>query len=383
MSLAATLRPFSPNAPNATALRYGEFTKPGATNNTTTRSFFQDPSYLTLTRQLAHLSHLILLTPDPRSFTNNNDNEDLTPLQQQTQADLSSPLPYHRTKWLHNIDGARTLLLQLERKAQSIQGSRTRGNVQRDLVEKRGVVRKLRARVEEYARDAERERGQYRDMRRGGDEALRWTTTAASTDEGEPETLWDVLVQQREEKRKRNAPEQDPSAVDADTEATSLTEDDTTEKEERDRDALLHTSSTLTRRRGTEQETFDKANSTSFKPPTTNSNLSAHEKTLLSASRDQEDLSTSLLSMAAQLKQQAKAFQFSLDQDQGILGRAMEGLDRNIGGMEAASKNMQFLKRMSEGEGWLGRMKLYAMIGGMWRRRSYWCLLGRSCGSSK
>ncbi|KAI9874871.1 MAG: hypothetical protein M1823_007592, partial [Watsoniomyces obsoletus] len=96
------------------------------------------------------------------------------------------------------------------------------------------------------------------------------------------------------------------------------------------------------------------------------SGLDPSERAMLDASRTQEDLSTSLVSMAAQLKQQARAFQFSLDKDKGILDRALEGLDRNLSGMEAASKKMQFLKRMSEGEGWWGRMKLYALIFGMW-----------------
>ncbi len=73
-----------------------------------------------------------------------------------------------------------------------------------------------------------------------------------------------------------------------------------------------------------------------------------------------------MISMAAQLKQQAKAFQFSLGQDKSLLDRALEGLDKNETGMPAASKNMQFLKRMSEEQGFFGRLKLYAMIGAMW-----------------
>ena len=90
------------------------------------------------------------------------------------------------------------------------------------------------------------------------------------------------------------------------------------------------------------------------------------ERAMLDSSRVQEDLTKSLVDMAAQLKQQARKFQFSLEQDKGLLDRALEGLDRNLTGMEAASKNMQFLKRMSEGEGWWGRIKLYALIFGMW-----------------
>lgn len=94
--------------------------------------------------------------------------------------------------------------------------------------------------------------------------------------------------------------------------------------------------------------------------------VSAHEKSMHASAADQEALTSSLVSLAAQLKQQTRAFQFGLDQDKGLLNRALEGLEGNITGLEAASKNMQFLKRMSEGEGWWGRMKLYAIIFAMW-----------------
>jgi hypothetical protein len=94
--------------------------------------------------------------------------------------------------------------------------------------------------------------------------------------------------------------------------------------------------------------------------------MQSTERSLLDSSRVQEDITASLVNMAAQLKQQGRAMQSSLEQDKGILGRAIQGLDINLGGMEAASKNMAFLRRMSEEEGWLGRMKLYAMIFGMW-----------------
>ena len=87
---------------------------------------------------------------------------------------------------------------------------------------------------------------------------------------------------------------------------------------------------------------------------------------MLNTSRVHEDITGSLVNMAAQLKQEQRKLQFNLEQDKGILGRAMEGLDVSLSGMEAASKNMKFLTRMSEEEGWLGRLKLYAMIFGMW-----------------
>ena len=48
-----------------------------------------------------------------------------------------------------------------------------------------------------------------------------------------------------------------------------------------------------------------------------------------------------------------------------MLERAAEGLDKNEVGMEAAQRRMGFLRRASEGRGWLGRMKMYAYIAGL------------------
>lgn len=40
-------------------------------------------------------------------------------------------------------------------------------------------------------------------------------------------------------------------------------------------------------------------------------------------------------------------------------------MDRNVTGLEAASKRMGYLRQMSEGKGWWGRMMLYAWIFGL------------------
>ena len=78
------------------------------------------------------------------------------------------------------------------------------------------------------------------------------------------------------------------------------------------------------------------------------------------------NLTTSLLSLAQSLRASSTAFSTSLEADTEVLNRATEGLDKSATGMEAASKRMGLLKRMSEGKGWWGRMMLYAWIGGLW-----------------
>lgn len=332
MSLTATLRPnaFSFNGPNSLG-----------TSRNDPQPFQHEPNYVNLNRMLTRFTHLILLIPSPNAPT-----EDITPLQQQIQSDLWSPLPFHRTKWLHNIEGARNLLLQLERTAQGIKVQRTRQNVQRDLAEKRTTIKRLRNKVEEIGREVERSK----------DDTWRLPVEAESS-----ETLYDLLQQQRLVRQPSMADADQPTHESTDvTQVGSQQPLDDMEQEKQSRNELFNGSSTI-RRRDKRPSPNDEDS-----PIATATGVSAHERSLNASAANQEELSSSLLSLAAQLKQQTKAFQFSLDQDKGLFDRALDGLDRNITGMEAASKNMQFLKRMSEGEGWLGRMKLYAIIFGMW-----------------
>ena len=44
---------------------------------------------------------------------------------------------------------------------------------------------------------------------------------------------------------------------------------------------------------------------------------------------------------------------------------ATDGLDKNTSGLDAAQKRMGYLRRMTEGRGWRGRMMMYAWIGGL------------------
>lgn len=73
-----------------------------------------------------------------------------------------------------------------------------------------------------------------------------------------------------------------------------------------------------------------------------------------------------LVSLARALKDSSTQFSSSLDNDTETLKRAVDGLDKNTTGMDAAGQRMGLLKRMSEGKGWWGRMMLYAWIAGLW-----------------
>ena len=87
---------------------------------------------------------------------------------------------------------------------------------------------------------------------------------------------------------------------------------------------------------------------------------------LESSTSAQNDLTTSLLDLAQKLKASSHSFSASLTADTEHLDRAVEGLDKNTAGLEAAGKRMGMLRRMSEGKGLWGRLMLYAWIAGLW-----------------
>lgn len=89
---------------------------------------------------------------------------------------------------------------------------------------------------------------------------------------------------------------------------------------------------------------------------TTTEALLTHNRT------EQENLTTAMLSMAAQLKQQSRAFAASLEGEKDVLNRAAQGLDKNELGLEAAQRKMGFLRSYTEGKGWWGRMVMYVWI---------------------
>lgn len=89
------------------------------------------------------------------------------------------------------------------------------------------------------------------------------------------------------------------------------------------------------------------------------------EKMLSHNRSEQESLTESLLSMAKALKSSTQAFSHSLESEKDIMDRATEGLDRNSSGLEAASRRMGYLRTMTEGRGWWGRMLMYAWIFGL------------------
>lgn len=92
----------------------------------------------------------------------------------------------------------------------------------------------------------------------------------------------------------------------------------------------------------------------------------ATAEALLDRQRQEQDaLSESILMMAGALKASSQRFSSTLEQDKNVLSRAGEGMDKTERGMDAASRRMGTLRRMTEGKGWWGRMMLYAWVYGL------------------
>lgn len=88
---------------------------------------------------------------------------------------------------------------------------------------------------------------------------------------------------------------------------------------------------------------------------------------MMSHNRSEQDALTSgLLGLARALKESTVNFGQSLEAEKDIMKRAEGSLEKSSLGMEAAGRKMGTLRKMSEGQGWWGRVKLYGMIFGLW-----------------
>lgn len=88
---------------------------------------------------------------------------------------------------------------------------------------------------------------------------------------------------------------------------------------------------------------------------------------LMSHNRSEQDaLTKGLLGLARSLKESTVNFGASLEAEKDVMKRAEGSLEKSSLGMEAAGRKMGTLRRMSEGQGWWGRVKLYGCIFALW-----------------
>ncbi|KAH7092228.1 hypothetical protein FB567DRAFT_463258 [Paraphoma chrysanthemicola] len=274
---------------------------------------YPDTASINLNRLLSRLERIVLVDPSPQLRKSN----------------------YERARVSANIEHARTLLLNLEHNASTIPSKSKKAALQTDLQQKRELIKQLNQRIYDL--------NQLDDSISEG---------SVDSDDEDEDTFPSYAPRIQAE-----------AGRDVST---------STEGNEALRNAAENLTSEL-RRRG-KVDAAQGAQSASgnslfpSKSTTTTCDPSLPQtEALLSHHRDeQESLTTSLLDMAKQLKQQSLLFGQTLESDKSIVDRAVSGLDQNQLNMDAASRRMGTLRKMTEGRGWFARMKLYALIFGLW-----------------
>ncbi|KAL8950783.1 MAG: hypothetical protein Q9222_003190 [Ikaeria aurantiellina] len=226
---------------------------------------------------------------------------------------------FERTKTSANLEYARTLLLRLEHESSNLKIQSRKQDRQKTLLAQRALIKRLTERLRELDNQD--------------------SDAYSSESEGE-----DLLGEQSQSQPPLN------------TNLPIAFQSGGTDRRNQDKPSEAQ----LRNRLGLSQPQPGSAGTSTALPP----NPTAQQ--LESHSTEQMDLTSSMVSLVAQLKSSTLAFSSSLDLDDEALSRAQEGLEKNESGLDAAGKRMGMLRRMSEGQGWWGRMMLYAWIGGLW-----------------
>ncbi|ESZ91906.1 hypothetical protein SBOR_7700 [Sclerotinia borealis F-4128] len=255
-----------------------------------------------------------------------------------------------------NLEYARGLLVHVEQDAQNIKVQSRKQEIGADLVRKSHLIQRLSERLEELLELASYEE-EGEDSSEGEDLLAHDQDTPSETTEGTNTT--------RDEERSTPSP-------------TDYTPPPNTHMESLPSPVQTHFSqppeSSTLRSRNHRAELFETASrqahttstSNSKSAPKPSSTATATNETLLTHHRtEQEVLSNSLLSMAQELRARSHTFASTLATDSTILDSAVTNINKNEIGLEAASKRMGYLRSMTEGKGWWGRMMMYAWIAGL------------------
>ncbi|KAK1779238.1 hypothetical protein QBC45DRAFT_412052 [Copromyces sp. CBS 386.78] len=315
---------------------------------------------------------------------------------------------YEREKAQANIKYAQSLLTKLEQEALGVKIHVRKNEIQSDLIRKRDIIEQLKDRLSDMAEIAAAE-----DASRNGGEADNGEDTSDSED-----ILADIIATPSESLDSNKSPsapvlddeeeeehgwgdDQDQVAWEAPiTEAKGQQPHDqdwnekngasqeTEEARNQQPDPLSEkhsypettTTQTIRPRRqpnhnndndvATNEKSTALTTSSSLLPPSTTATssqqpgtISATAEAILDTQRAEQDaLSESILKLATELKASSQAFSSYLEEDKETLERAGEGMNKTEQGMTKVTGRMSTLQRMTEGEGWWGRMMLFAYI---------------------
>ncbi|RAH61281.1 synaptobrevin [Aspergillus piperis CBS 112811] len=317
-----------------------------------------DLAALNLSRLVARLEHNLL-----------SSSADLKPLRQSE---------YQRMRVGANIDYARTNLQTLERTLPQIKPTDRRNDLQSDLARQRQVLKQLQNVLDEISSsqaEPQSDDDEEEDDSLDGEDLLGTPDEGSTTDEQleHEEKDRDIVPHDKEPTTTTTtttaSATNTPSAPPMTTEPPSQTAEATPAPTQEQPSTLRNRSHAPTTIPSTATASAT-GSSLQKNPPSpqqsSDSRLHATEETLSSHRAEQEDLTSSMLALATQLKTSAQTFHSSLEAEKSVLARAVDGIDRTAGNMKVAEQRMGMLRRMTEGKGWWGRMMLYAWIFGMW-----------------
>lgn len=298
-------------------------------------------STLTLNRLLTKLDSTLLQTTDPKLGGSQ----------------------YERARISANLEHARTLLLTLEKQSATIRTQSQRQQVQTDLQQKRDLVKRLNGKLQDLEQSAH-----------GDDSGI-------DSDSDDGEGTQDLLKQYAPARQdayggidsgeSQPAAPQPPSTQQPPQSSSSAPPPSSPpqpQPELRSRRPLQASDNRAAASTTAREHLF--ANRSSPQQPTqgdqARSDLASHELHMSHNRHEQDTLTTSMLSLAQALKHSAQQMGVSIESEREIMKRAEGGLDKSAQGMEAAERRMGMLRRMSEGQGWWGRVKLYGFIFALW-----------------
>ncbi|KAK5131058.1 hypothetical protein LTR08_001344 [Meristemomyces frigidus] len=245
---------------------------------------------------------------------------------------------YERNRVGANIEHARTLLLTLDKQSATVKTQSQRQQAQADLQRMRDLIKRLNGRIQEL-----------NDLDEDDDE------DEEDDDEDEGEESGKSLL-------KEYAPARQNISSGLDTGEPQESRTDTTQANELRSRRPLQASDNRAEASTTAREQLF----TGRPPSQSQSKQQDYEARQSHDRTEQEALTTGLLGLARALKDSSIQMGSSIESEKDILKRAEGGLDKSAQGMEAAEQKMGMLRRMSEGQGWYGRIKLYAFIFGLW-----------------
>ncbi|RYP57783.1 hypothetical protein DL769_009276 [Monosporascus sp. CRB-8-3] len=291
---------------------------------------------------------------------------------------------YERNKVGTNLEYARALLTKLEQDALAIKVHVRRQEAQADLSRKRDIFEQLTERLrelEDLSIDTDDDSSEGEDLLGGG--AIQTPSESLDSvsadnapedrredgqegEEREAANKWTVVAEQSTRSdaapRSIDPPTQTQSPTSTIPPEAQAAETTTTSQNLRTRGAASASQPAATTATGTtsaRRELFgDRKAPAATTTATTEAILDHHRA-------EQDRLTESLVRMATALKQSSRAFATSLEDERAVLDAAGQGLARGETGLEAATRRMGALRRMSEGRGWWGRMMLYAWIFGL------------------